>query len=114
MTKELLKAANAISLIDANNKSVALKPNLVVAGTPERGAVTHPGVLSGAIEYFIENNINAKDISIIEGSWVGDETMRAMRRAGYDKVCEKYNVKFHDLKKDATRDIDTANIRRRI
>ena len=108
MTKELLKAANAISLIDASNKTVALKPNLVVAGTPERGAVTHPGVLSGAIEYFIENNINVKDISIIEGSWVGDETMRAMRRAGYDKVCEKYNVKFYDLKKDNTRDIDTA------
>ena len=59
---------------------MALKPNLVVAGTPDDGAVTHPGVLSGAIAYFKDHGV--KDISVIEGSWVGAETGRAMRRAG--------------------------------
>ena len=44
---------------------------------------------------------------MIEGSWVGDETMRAMRRAGYDAVLKRYNVPFHDLKKDKTRAVDT-------
>ena len=105
MTGALLEAADAIKLVPPGG-SVALKPNLVVADSPENGATTHAGVLSGAIEYFQRNGV--KDISVIEGSWVGDETMRAMRRAGYDAVCEKYSVPFFDLKKDKTRDIDTA------
>ena len=105
MTLSLLEAANAIVRVPAGG-SVALKPNLVIAGTPESGATTHGGVLSGAIEYFRDHGV--KDISVIEGSWVGDETLRAMRRAGYDKVCGKYGVPFYDLKKDRTRPVDTA------
>ena len=105
MTKKLLSAVNAISLVPSGG-NVALKPNLVVAGHPDNGATTHSGVLSGCIEYFRENNV--QDISIIEGSWVGDETMRAMKRAGYDVVCEKYGVKFYDLKHDRTRKVSTA------
>ena len=104
MTLELLEAANAVSLVPSGG-SVALKPNLVVAGTPESGATTHPGVLSGAIEYFRAHGVS--DISVIEGSWVGDETMRAMRRAGYDEVCRRYDVPFYDLKKDKTRPVNT-------
>lgn len=105
MTLRLLEASDAIKLVPAGG-SVALKPNLVIAGTPESGATTHPGVLSGAIEYFKAHGV--KDISVIEGSWVGDETMRAMRRAGYDEVCRKYDVPFFDLKKDKTRSVKTA------
>ena len=105
MTLKLLEASDAIRLVPPGS-SVALKPNLVIAGTPESGATTHAGVLSGCIEYFRTHGV--ADISVIEGSWVGDETMRAMRRAGYDKVCEKYGVPFFDLKKDATRTIKTA------
>ena len=105
MTLRLLEAYNAIALVPAGG-SVALKPNLVIAGTPESGATTHAGVLSGAIAYFRDHGV--ADISVIEGSWVGDETMRAMRRAGYDAVCRKYGVPFYDLKKDKTRPVDTA------
>ena len=105
MTLRLLEASDAVRLVPSGG-SVALKPNLVIAGTPESGATTHPGVLSGCIAYFREHGVT--EISVIEGSWVGDETMRAMRRAGYDKVCEKYGVPFHDLKKDKTRPVQTA------
>ena len=105
MTVKLLEASDAIRLVPKGG-SVALKPNLVIAGTPEDGAVTHPGVLSGCIEYFRAHGV--KDISVIEGSWVGDETMRAMRRAGYDKVCKEYDVPFFDLKRDAVRTVKTA------
>ena len=105
MTLKLLEASDAIRLVPAGG-SVALKPNLVIAGTPEDGATTHAGVLSGCIEYFRARGV--REISVIEGSWIGDETMRAMRRAGYDKVCEKYNVPFFDLKKDETRAVKTA------
>ncbi|MBE5807114.1 MAG: DUF362 domain-containing protein [Clostridiales bacterium] len=105
MTLRLLEASDAIRLVPPGG-SVALKPNLVIAGTPESGATTHPGVLSGAIEYFRGRGV--ADISVIEGSWVGDDTMRAMRTAGYDRVCREYGVPFFDLKKDATRPVDTA------
>ncbi len=104
MTLELLRASDAFRLVPSGG-SVALKPNLVIAGTPENGATTHPGVLSGCIEYFREHGV--KDISVIEGSWVGDDTMRAMRRAGYDQVCERYGVPFFDLKRDAVRPVRT-------
>ena len=104
MTKKLLEASNAVSLVPSNG-NVALKPNLVISGKPENGATTHSGVLSGCIEYFQEHNV--KNISIIEGSWIAADTARSMRVAGYDSVCEEYNVPFYDLKRDKTRDIDS-------
>ena len=105
MTMKLLEASGAIRLVPSGG-SVALKPNLVVGGSPDLGATTHAGVLSGCIEYFREHGV--KDISIIEGSWVGAETMRSMHSTGYDKVCAKYDVPFYDLKKDKTRSVKTA------
>ena len=104
MTKKLLEASDAIKLVPSGG-SVALKPNLVVAGRPDDGATTHAGILSGCIEYFRDAGV--KDISVIEGSWVGDNTSRAMKTAGYDKVCAKYDVPFFDLKHDKTRSINT-------
>ena len=86
MTLRLLEAADAIRLVPAGG-SVALKPNLVVAAPPESGATTHPGVLSGCIEYFRAHGV--KDISVIEGSWVGDRTMAAMRRAMFFPPLER-------------------------
>lgn len=105
MTMKLLEASDAVRLVPSGG-SVALKPNLVVAASPEGGATTHAGVLSGCIEYFQKHGV--AQISVIEGSWVGDATMRAMKCAGYDKVCEKYGVPFFDLKKDAVRKVKTS------
>ena len=104
MTMSLMESAKAADLIPAG-ASVALKPNLVVAGTPDTGATTHAGVLSGCIEYLQNHGFDA--ISVIEGSWVGDDTGRAMRRCGYDQVCRKYNVPFYDLKRDKPRQVKT-------
>lgn len=104
MTRSLMEAANVAAMIPAGG-TVALKPNLVVAASPDSGATTHPGVLSGAIEYLQAHGF--EDIEIIEGSWVGDQTGRAMRAAGYDEVCEEYGVPFYDLKGDQTTPVDT-------
>lgn len=104
MTIALMERAEVITAIPAG-ASVALKPNLVVAGQPEYGATTHAGVLSGAIEYLREHGV--RDISIIEGSWVGDSTGRAFRAAGYDAVGKQYSVPLYDLKGDKTRQVDT-------
>ena len=104
MTKALMQAADVASRIPAG-ASIALKPNLVVAAHPDSGATTHPGVLSGAIEYL--QSCGFADISVIEGSWVGDRTERAYRVCGYDQVCKAYNVPFYDLKRDETVQVDT-------
>ena len=104
MTIALMERAEVAAAIPAGAAG-ALKPNLVVAGRPEDGATTHAGVLSGAIEYLREHGV--RDISIIEGSWVGDSTGRAFRAAGYDAVGRKYNVPLYDLKGDKTRRVDT-------
>ena len=104
MTLSLLEAINAISLVPSG-ANIDLKPNLVVAGSPENGATTHAGVLSGCIEYFRENGV--KDIAVTEGSWVAANTMSAMKRAGYDEVCKRYNVPFIDLKHEKTQRVDS-------
>ena len=105
MTVSLMRAAHVSSMIP-NGASIALKPNLVLSGTPETGATTHPGVLSGCIEYLQGEGFT--DFSVIESSWIGDKTERAMKVCGYDKVCEQYGVPFYDLKKDKTRTVQTA------
>lgn len=99
MTMALMEAADIASQI-APGSSIGLKPNLVMAGTPDSGATTHAGVLSGCIEYL--QNHGFENIAVMEGSWVGDRTGRAYKVAGYDKVCLKYNVPFYDLKQDET------------
>lgn len=104
MTVSLMEAAQIADMIP-KGASVALKPNLVVAASPENGATTHAGVLSGCIEYLQAHGF--QNISVIEGSWVGDQTGRAMKACGYDKVCERYNVPFYDLKKDRTQQVQT-------
>ena len=97
MTMRLLEACEAHKLVSPGG-SVALKPNLVLSSDPEEGAVTHPGVVSGCIEYFRSHGI--RDLSVIESSWIGDKTLRALRRSGIGAVCETYGVPFFDLKHD--------------
>ena len=104
MTKALMSAACVADTVP-EGASIVLKPNLVVAGTPETGATTHAGVVSGCIEYLKENGFS--DISIMESSWVGEKTERSFRMCGYDKICGKYDVPFYDLKKDSVRMADT-------
>ncbi len=105
MALQLLEACDAIRLVPSGG-AVALKPNLILADVAQNGAVTHPGVVSGCIAYFREHGV--ANVSIIESSWIGDNTIRAMRRAGYEDLCRRYNVPFYDLKRDQTHSVHTA------
>ena len=71
MTMELLQAADAAAGIEPDAK-IVLKPNLVTDSTPDQGATTHPGVLSGCLEYFSERGF--QNLCVAEGSWVGAHT----------------------------------------
>lgn len=105
MTISLMEAAKVSSLIP-RNASIALKPNLVIDCSPDSGATTHSGVLSGCIEYLQANGFS--NICVMESSWIGDRTERAMKTCGYHKVCDKYSVPFYDLKKEKARTVQTA------
>ena len=105
MTLRLLEACEAHRLVPGGG-SVALKPNLVLAAEPEGGAVTHPGVVSGCVEYFRAHGV--VDVQVIESSWVGDNTMRALRRSGLEEACHRYDVPFFDLKRDRVVSVQTA------
>ena len=83
MSKRLMEEADVADHVKQGS-SVVLKPNLVNASSAENGATTHPEVLSGCIEYLQEKGFS--DISIIESSWVGETTGRAMRACGYDRI----------------------------
>ena len=104
MTLELMEAAKVNARIP-EGASVALKPNLVVARAPEGGATTHAGVLEGIIEYL--QSFGRKEISIIEGSWVGDSTPRGFRACGYDEIGKRFNVPLYDLQKDSAVKVQT-------
>ena len=104
MTISLMEAAHVADMIPAG-ASVALKPNLVVSAPAERGATTHVGVLSGAIEYLQGHGF--PNVSVIESAWVGDSTRRAFQVCGCEELSKKYNVPLWDLKQDETRLVDT-------
>lgn len=105
MTKALMERADIASRIPGPDANICLKPNLVVAGTAENGATTHPGILEGAIQYLQAHGFH--NIDIIESSWVGDSTRRAFSVTGYDQLAKKYNVGLYDLKTDDVRPIKT-------
>lgn len=108
LTKQLLTAACLADDIGSRKKKIALKPNLVCASSPSRGATTHAELLAGAIEYLQEQGFT--DITIMESSWVGERTSASFRAAGYDRICEKYQVPFVDLQKDSYHDHDAKGM----
>ncbi|NLI91917.1 MAG: DUF362 domain-containing protein [Peptococcaceae bacterium] len=97
MVKDLLERMKAADNMDQGMK-IALKPNLVVAKPSQEGATTTPAIVEGIIQYLFEHNM--KNISIIEGSWVGDQTARAFKICGYEEISRKYNIPLVDLQRD--------------
>lgn len=97
MVKNLMEAAQIINNIPKSAK-IGLKPNLVTAKPSTSGATTTPEIVTGIIEYLLSND--RKNISILEGSWIGDSTKRAFTVCGYDDISRKYKVPLIDLQKD--------------
>lgn len=109
MTKELLTAANLSEQIGDKKKKIGLKPNLVVAKTPDSGATTHMEMIEGTIEYLQENGF--KNIYITEGSWIGDRTSAAFSVCGYSNVARKYGVELVDNQKDTYKTYDCKGMK---
>lgn len=97
MTKRLLKAADLSEQIPSKAARIFIKPNLVTPTPASYGATTHPEVVAGIIEYLKENGF--ADLTIAEGSWVGDRTSDAFEYCGYNALADEYDVRIIDTKK---------------
>ncbi len=109
MTKKLLTAAGLAEQIGDTDKKIGLKPNLVVARTPEGGATTHMELIEGTIEYLQDHGF--RHIFVTEGSWVGDRTEAAFRVCGYHQVAKKYGIRLVDNQKDSSTSYDAKGMK---
>ncbi len=108
MTYHLLKSADLALEIGDRKKRILIKPNLVTPSPADYGATTHPEIVAGIIEYLSENGFS--DITVAEGSWVGDKTSEAFDICGYNALAAKYKVKLIDTQKDSSYECDCAGI----
>ena len=108
MTKEILEKANLAERIPSKDCRIGIKPNLVSPSEPSMGAVTHPEIVAGIVEYLRENGY--ENLVILEGSWVGARTQDTLDIAGYTKFLEEYGVEFVDTQKDTFHKCDCAGM----
>lgn len=108
MTKELLAAAALEERIPEKTTRIGIKPNLVSPTEASYGATTHPEVVAGIIEYLKEQGF--VDISILEGSWVGDKTEESFEVCGYTALAKQYQVPLLDMQKDGYESRDCAGV----
>ena len=109
MTREILEESGLADLIGDRKKRIGIKPNLVSASDPSNGATTHREILAGIIEYLQENGF--QDLVLTEGSWVGERTAAAFEVCGYQQICGKYQVPFHDTQKDKSFSADCGGMK---
>lgn len=91
---------------------IILKPNLLGPVPASEGATTHPEIVEGVIRYLQEAGF--RNLSVCEGSWVGDKTNDALLVCGYDTMLKCLGVPFVDLQKDKSRLVDCAGMKIRI
>jgi len=97
MINSALEDLGGLHHIIPSGRRVLIKPNLVIAKTNDTGATTNPEVIEGLIQEVLKTN--PAEIALGESSTAGDNTMRAFRITGMDKIAQKYGVKVIDFKK---------------
>jgi uncharacterized protein (DUF362 family) len=100
MTIDLMDKVN-VSQDLKSDMNIIIKPNLVNTTPAEKGATSHVEIVEGIVKYL--QNIRIFDISIAEGSWVGEKsTHNAFKVCGYSKLSKKYSLNLIDTKKEDT------------
>lgn len=108
MTLNILRAVRLAEDIGDRNKRIGVKPNILGAKKAKDGAVTHPELVDGVLAYLQEEGFY--NIVVLEGSWVGDVTSRAVKTCGIYDVCIEHNVTFIDLQKDSSKTLDASGM----
>ncbi len=104
---KILMASSKIWETWSLSDHIGLKPNLVVSKKASSGATTHPEFCAGIITFLQGKGF--QNISILEGSWVGDRTERAFKVCGYSEISETYSVPLVDLQQDLSVSYKGAN-----
>lgn len=107
MTHKVLEKCDLASLISDKGLRIGIKPNLVTPTPADYGATTHPEIVAGIVEYLQANGF--EDITILEGSWIGDKTSEAFEMCGYNRLSEEYGVKLFDTQKDSSVSVDCGD-----
>ncbi|MCL2834057.1 MAG: DUF362 domain-containing protein [Treponema sp.] len=108
MAYKLAEAAGLAGLVGDRNKTIGLKPNLVVSSPASGGATTHPEIAAGIVSYLKANGF--ANIVILEGSWTGDSTARAFNECGYSELSKKTGVKLVDTQRDTYKKTNCAGM----
>ncbi len=78
-------------------KSMLIKPNCGPIASPDEGMTVHPVVLKALIQILKE--YKPKNIVVAESSFVENDTMTAIKKAGLFEILKEESVEFIDLKK---------------
>ena len=108
MTLTLLEYSDLASDISDINKCIGIKPNLVCPTPADFGATTHPEIVEAIIIYLKDHVFY--NISVMEGSWVGDKTSEAYINCGYKEVCEKHSIEFIDTQKNGSHTVNCDGV----
>lgn len=109
MAVKILYATGLADDIGNRNKRIGIKPNILGAKKAQDGAVTHPELVDGVLTYLRGEGFS--NLVVLEGSWVGDITSKAVKVCGIYDVCQKHNVPFVDLQKDSSRTLNAAGMK---
>ncbi|MFX1237755.1 MAG: DUF362 domain-containing protein [Promethearchaeota archaeon] len=100
---------HALDLIDAKNifmntnLTILLKPNILLAKTPEKAATTHPEVLRSVIEWVKQHNPKRIVVGESSGTFKRGATEKAFLKSGLAKVCEEESVEWTPFEKTERR-----------
>ena len=108
ITMELLEAADLAGEIGDRRKRVGIKPNLVAPVLASDGGTTHPEIVEGILKYL--QKYRFENITIMEGSWVGDRTEEAFEVCGYRELADRYGVELIDAQKESAVTVDCAGM----
>ena len=108
MTKRLLCEAGLDTMIADKDASIGIKPNILGPYPAEDGGTTHPQIVAGIIEYLKEHGFY--NLTIAEGSWVGDYTREAFCVCGYEDLARTYGVTLLDTQQDSFYSTDCGGL----
>ena len=108
MTKRLLCEAGLDTMIADKDASIGIKPNVLGPYPAENGGTTHPQIVAGIIEYLKEHGFH--NLTIAEGSWVGDYTREAFCVCGYEDLAKQYEVNLLDTQQDTFYEQDCGGL----
>ncbi len=91
-----------------SKQKVLLKPNVVVAGKPEEGDITHPKIVEALIRYFQKRNI---EVVVAEGTGIfgtDKEFEQLLRATRYDYIRDELGVPIINLEQTETEKVPWA------